>query len=241
MPIDDAVLASIVTIAHGAGNGVRSAARAAALGADVVEADIHSYHGRLEVRHLKTLGRLPLLWDRWYLAPGWRRRLLLPELAADLATSPGPAIMLDLKGHDQKLPSAVIEAIADLRKARRVLVCGQNWSLLEPFLDAADVEVLHSIGREEQLAAFDARPELRGAGISIHNRLLTQDIVARLKQRVPFITTWPINDGALLERVVGFGVTAITTDSERILAGIAQAKKNTAETPGYAAQHEGAG
>jgi glycerophosphoryl diester phosphodiesterase len=36
-------------------------------GADIIEADIHLFRGRLEVRHLKTVGPLPLFWDRWEL------------------------------------------------------------------------------------------------------------------------------------------------------------------------------
>ena len=56
--------------------------RAEALEPCLVEADLHLRRGRIEVRHLKTLGPLPLLWDRWRLAPGWRPRLELGALLA---------------------------------------------------------------------------------------------------------------------------------------------------------------
>jgi hypothetical protein len=61
-----------------------------------VEADLHLYAGRLEIRHLKTLGPLPILWDRWSLAPPWAPRLLLDRLLGAMA--PGTHLMLDLKG-----------------------------------------------------------------------------------------------------------------------------------------------
>jgi len=228
MPIDDGRLAALVTVAHGAGNSAWTAAKAGELGADIVEADIHAYRGRLEVRHLKTLGRLPLLWDRWYLAPDWRPRLVLSELAMELASAPGPAVMLDLKGRDPSLPAAVIEAIAGLREVRRVLVCGQNWALVDRFLAEPDIEVLHSIGTREQLAAFEARPEIRGDGVAIHQRLLNADVARRLRERVPFIATWPINDDATLARVIDYGVTAITTDSDDMVERVRAARDRIA-------------
>ena len=55
-----------VVIAHRAGNSLERLAGAGAV-ADVVEADVHLFRGRLEVRHAKTLGPFPRLWERWYL------------------------------------------------------------------------------------------------------------------------------------------------------------------------------
>ena len=54
------------------------------LGADLVEADVRLYRGRLEVRHLRTVGPLPILWDRWQLAAPRRRRLQLAELDGEV-------------------------------------------------------------------------------------------------------------------------------------------------------------
>lgn len=225
MPIDDERLGALVAIAHGAGNSAWTGAKAGELGADIVEADVHAYRGRIEVRHLKTLGRLPLLWDRWCLARGWGHRLVLSELAEELAASPGPAIMLDLKGSDPTLPGAVIEAIAELRGLRRVLVCGQNWTLVDQFIDVRGIDVLHSIGTPEQLAAFDARTDIRGDGISIHRKLLTASVARRLRERVRFVTTWPVNNDTVLERVLDYGVTAITTDRDEIIERIHAARR----------------
>ena len=55
----------LLAVAHRAGNSLSGLQRARELGVDVVEADVHLRRGRLEIRHLKTLGPLPWLWDRW--------------------------------------------------------------------------------------------------------------------------------------------------------------------------------
>ena len=60
-------------VAHRAGNDLGTLRRAEALAIPLVEADVHLRRGRIEVRHLKTLGPLPVLWDRWRLAPAGRR------------------------------------------------------------------------------------------------------------------------------------------------------------------------
>ena len=56
---------TLLAIAHRAGNSLAGLREANRLGADVIECDVHAYRGRLEVRHLKTAGPLPFLWDRW--------------------------------------------------------------------------------------------------------------------------------------------------------------------------------
>ena len=44
------------------------------------EADVHLFRGRLEVRHAKTLGPLPILWEKWYLLDRDAPRPLLGDL-----------------------------------------------------------------------------------------------------------------------------------------------------------------
>ena len=219
MPIEEADLAALTVVAHGAGNTFRMAERAAALGADVIEADLHWYGGRVEVRHLKIVRRAPfLLWDRWYLAPGWTKRLLLPEFAAKIGATPGPAVMLDLKGHDAKITDAVLAHLEELQAHREIWVCSPDWTLLEPLRDLPDLRVLHSIGTQPQLDAFFAgKVEGAIAGISVQRLILTADVMARLKERSPFIITWAVNDLPALEQVTSLGVSGITTDTERML------------------------
>jgi hypothetical protein len=67
-------------VAHRAGNDLARLRHAEDLGIPLIEADVHLFAGRLEVRHLQTVGPLPIFWDRWALAPPWAPRLLLAEL-----------------------------------------------------------------------------------------------------------------------------------------------------------------
>src|SRR5690348_2407672 len=98
-------------IAHRAGNDLARLRQAQRLGIAVVEADLHLYAGRIEVRHLKTLGPVPVLWDRWTLAPPWAPRLRLERLLA--AVGAHTELMLDLKGRDRRLPALVAAALGE--------------------------------------------------------------------------------------------------------------------------------
>src|SRR5437762_473370 len=98
-----------LTIAHRAGNDPARARLAIEAGVDVLEADVWRHRGRLEVRHTKTMGRIPLLWDRWSLERGWGARLELEALLELLP--PSSAIMLDLKGNAPELSGEVMRAL----------------------------------------------------------------------------------------------------------------------------------
>ena len=67
-------------VAHRAGNCLDRLREAERLGVALIEADVRLFHGRPEIRHLKTVGPLPLYWDRWALASPFRRSLTLSEL-----------------------------------------------------------------------------------------------------------------------------------------------------------------
>ena len=119
-------------VAHRAGNDLERLRAAEALRLPLVEADVHLFFGgRLEVRHRKTVGPIPILWDRWQLAPPWAPRMLLDELLSPPAG--GTELMLDLKGHDRRLPERVAWRDRVRVGPRRVTVCSQDWRLLEPF------------------------------------------------------------------------------------------------------------
>ncbi|MGI9157304.1 MAG: hypothetical protein ACR2FG_11830 [Marmoricola sp.] len=108
-----------LAIAHRAGNSLSALRGAVELGADVLEADVHAFRGRLEVRHSKSLGPLPWLWDKWELTSTSLAQLQLGELFA--ATDAGPTLMLDLKGPGG-VGIAVAEALSRRLAERPVLV-----------------------------------------------------------------------------------------------------------------------
>lgn len=202
---------SPLPIAHRAGNDLRVLGRAETLGLPLIEADVHLFHGRLEVRHLKTFGPIPVLWDRWKLASPFRPRLLLSELLAGAA--PQTELLLDLKGRDAGVGHAVLEAVrASGRTATSV--SARTWSLLEPFRGVAGVRSFHSIGRGDQLRALERRyGDADLAGVSIHARLLDAATVARLRRMTRTIITWPVGTLLHARRLGSWGVAGVITEN----------------------------
>ncbi|PFG73370.1 glycerophosphodiester phosphodiesterase [Tepidiforma thermophila] len=214
--------AGLFAIAHRAGNEPARLAEAVAAGARVVEADLWLHRGHIEVRHTKTAGPLPILWDRWELRPGWGPRLRLPEL---LELAPAHILLhLDLKGWDDRLGPAVRQAMAALAPGRPYLVSAQRWSLLAPFEAAEEALVVHSIGsarRFERLAGkLGGR---RAAAVAIHRELLTPERAERLHALSGAVLTWPVNDPALLGPLAALGVRGVISDSLAIVRAVAPA------------------
>jgi hypothetical protein len=189
-------------VAHRAGNDLARLRAAEALELPLVEADVHLFGGRLEVRHRKTVGPIPILWDRWELAPPWAPRLLLEEL---LEAAPATELMLDLKGHDRRLPSRVLAAIDAAGRPGRLTVCSQDWRLLEPMAGRPEIRIVHSVGNARQLARLPASV----TGVSIHERLLDARVVAELRRRAALVLTWPVESAAQARRLAGWGVQGL--------------------------------
>ena len=204
-------------VAHRAGNDLGILRRAEALGSRLVEADLHLRHGRVEVRHLKALGPLPLLWDRWYLAPGWRPRLGLAELLA--AVGPDTELLLDLKGVDRRLSRHVRAALGGPGRARRVTVCARHWRLLEPLRDLPGVRLVHSVGSHRQLRALRRRfAGRRLSGVSIHRDLLDPSTVGDLRTRADLLIAWPVSTAEEARRLGAWGVDGVITERFETLA-----------------------
>jgi glycerophosphoryl diester phosphodiesterase len=203
-------------VAHRAGNCLAELRASELLGTELVEADIRLYLGRLEVRHLRTVGPLPILWDRWQLAAPWCRRLQLRELLA--ATAPETELVLDLKGTKVCVAEKTLEAIVPFLGARRFTVCARAWPLLEPFA-GLPVRRLHSIGTESELRRFLERFGAdRLDGVSIHERLLRPDTVAALRSIADVVLTWTVNRPARASELVRLGVDGIVTDDVATLS-----------------------
>lgn len=202
-------------VAHRAGNDLTLLRRAVAAGAGLVEADVHLFRGRLEVRHLKTLGPLPVLWDRWYLAAPRRPRLELDALLR--AAGADTPLMLDLKGHDPRLPRRVLAALD--RAGADVTVCSRSWHLLKPFAGRPGVRVVHSVGSRRQLRALRRRfAGRRLGGISIHRRLLDPATVADLRERAELLVSWPVTTADEARRLWSWGVHGVISERVEALA-----------------------
>jgi glycerophosphoryl diester phosphodiesterase len=195
-------------VAHRAGNDLERLQRAEQLGVDLVEADVRLWRGRLEVRHLKTAGPLPILWDRWRLANPFTPRLELRDLLA--GAQPETELLLDLKGHNRRLAELVLDA---LPAARRVTVCARSLRLLEPFAGCEHVRLFQSIGSRRQLRALLGKTGgLAVDGVSIHERLLDERVVAELRRRSSIVMSWPVNSLQRAHELALLGVQGLISD-----------------------------
>jgi glycerophosphoryl diester phosphodiesterase len=231
----------VIAIAHRAGNSLETLRAANALGVDVVECDVHEHRGRLEVRHLKTAGPLPFLWDRWELAPASLPRLGLAELLE--ADEHGSTFMLDLKGrrastaialaralHDQVLGAGAVD---DGSPQRTILVCGRWWPSVEKVAELPFVRPVLSARNRGELARLRRRLAAGTPvhGVSVHRSLLTSPVVAQLHRHVEVVMTWPVNDVATLEAVLDVGVTGIISDDLDVLAELQVRQRDGSGAP----------
>ena len=209
-----------LTIAHHAGNDLAKLAKAFAAGVSYVEADVWLYRGRLEVRHAKTAGPLPILWDRWSLKPGWTKRLLLSEI---LAVSGRGPLFLDLKGQAEGLAEAVATAVTRARIDDTVAFSTPVWSHLDRLsVLLPQVPRFYTIGTLAQLS--ERRPRLEQGEIQavcINSRILTAEIASDLTTMgIQTIVTWGIKTEEEARRVLGWGVNGVTSSNLELLTAI---------------------
>src|SRR4029453_18658475 len=119
---------------------------------------IHLFRNELDARHEKTVGPLPIVWDRrrW---PAWNPpRQRFGEVLA--SAHPETTFYVDLKGWHRRLSRQVIAAL----EARPAYVVSPGaWWLLPPFRALDHVRVLHSIGAAWHLRWF----RLRRRGVAL--------------------------------------------------------------------------
>ena len=208
----------VLAVAHRAGNDLGHLRAALDLGVDVVEADVHSSRGRLEVRHSKVLG--PVLWDRrpWTVTRR-RRGLELDALVAALDSH--AAVMLDLKGVGP-VGRHVLAALTAARPAGQVLVCSRWWPaagrVRRRGLGAARARRARPRRAGPAAAAAADGPRRRTAS-PLHGSLLSAPVVAELRGRVERVMTWGVDDLDALERVTALGVNGVISDSAGGAAG----------------------
>jgi glycerophosphoryl diester phosphodiesterase len=208
---------SALAIAHRAGNSLAGLHEANALGVDIIECDVHHHRGRLEVRHLKTAGPLPFLWDRWELASAAAPRLGLRELFE--ADRHGTTFMLDLKGRAASTGPSVATLLHDVAGHRPVLACGRYWPAVERVAQLPFVLAVLSARNRVELSRLVRRLDTDRPvhGVSLHRSLLEGPLVARLHQHVEVVMTWPVNDVTTLDAVVALGIDGVISDEPPVL------------------------
>jgi glycerophosphoryl diester phosphodiesterase len=207
-------------IAHRYGNRLDALAAATGCGAQLIEIDVWYHRGRLEVGHDKTLGPIPLRWDRWSLALGRSRPL---SLAALLARFPeGVAPMFDLKGEHPALPDALLRATEDQLPHRPYAVSSQNWDFLDAFLGVGEARVIRSIGSEQAVARMRGDlPRWSGAGVGFNQELLTPSLIEEFAAGTPLIVTWTVNAIWRAQDLLRQGVGGIISDNLELIRRLA--------------------
>jgi glycerophosphoryl diester phosphodiesterase len=212
--------------AYGPDNSAIALAGALAAGVDGLEADVC----------MSADGGLVLLHDPWLphttglegfaherSARELRRAglLTLDDLLA--AAPPGIALQLDVKAHsDPALAARTVDALAARLRGVRgrhvevlsftVVACERAASLRLPAR-----LVIWADYAPRALARWAARHGVRG--VCIEHFLLSPTIVAAARAAGLSVTTGTVNDRVLLERVLGFGPDAVTTDAPHALRG----------------------
>ncbi|MBA3275374.1 MAG: glycerophosphodiester phosphodiesterase, partial [Chloroflexia bacterium] len=214
-----------LAIAHRAGNNLDAARAAIAAGVDMLEADVWPRLGRLEIRHVKSIGPLPIYWERWYIDSIGGRHVRLDELIEGLP--PDVRLFLDLKGLHPWLGRRVVNAIREIQKDLEIVVCGRNWRHLDPVARLPNVHIFYSIGDEKQLAnVWDRLGRQTNPAVSIHHRLLTEETVARFKNLGTTIIAWTVNDPAIARALFQLGVDGFTSDNREMLADIVSRREH---------------
>lgn len=206
-------------IAHRGGNLVESVAASLAV-ADAIEIDVHTFLGRLEVRHAKVIWPFPIRWEQWYLVP---RSDPLPTLAEILAVVPdGSHLWLDLKGLTPQFTRRVLAAAGD---RHRLTVSARAWWILGPALRHPEIRVMRSVGNRFQrwlvalppLRPATADPECR-RGVVLHERLADGPSVARLRRHWAPVVTWAVEDLERIGTLAAAGVDGVIADDLALIA-----------------------
>lgn len=209
-------------IGHRFGNELDRLDEARAARVDLIETDVHLYKGRLEVRHMKTLGPIGLLWDGPRLGNPFAPRLQLETVMA--ALQPDDELMLDLKpvvdgrGSGKKMAAAIIEAREREMPGRPVTVCSRKWDYLPHFAEQESLRIVYSCGSTSERDRLLTSPR-RLDGVSIRLDLITPEVGRRLRERTDLVMSWGIDDLDDLERARALGVSGIITDYPSLIRG----------------------
>jgi glycerophosphoryl diester phosphodiesterase len=208
----------VLAIAHRSGNTVAGLREALDLGVDLVEADVHAYRGRLEVRHLRSSGGLPWLWDRDSLVH--RRHhphLELSELVDALGDD--HRLMIDLKGLHPRLASSVATVLREIAPERELTVCTKAWWMLDAF--DVPVRLVCSAASRRGLARLRRRVASRPAhGVSVRQSLLTPQIVRELHDATGLVMSWTVDTSQALAQARALGVDGVISKDLDLLAGV---------------------
>lgn len=207
-----------LTSAHRAGNRIRDAIHADRLGIDLIETDVWLRDEDLDVRHMHRLGPLPILWERWRVRldiRGLKLHMLLRALEDDAL------LFLDLKGEEPDLGTAIVDELRKHAPNMRVALCGRHYPQLDPLVGQPGVTIFYSVGEEKEWAeAWPRLERMEWPALSIHRKLVTPEVMARLKAMNATVISWNVETHEEAARLYTMGVDGFTSDNVDLLADI---------------------
>lgn len=210
--------------AHRAGNSRKQALRAIEAGADLLETDIWLHKGRLELRHKQTLGPIPILWEKWSIAPGWTPRYTLRDLLQDVPEE--ILLFLDFKGSEIDLGPKVLKELQHSAPDRVVAICGRNYPQLQTIAEASNIICFYSVGDEEEwpeaqrLIAASDYPAL-----SIESSLATPERINWINDIGGTVVCWNVESEQQMHELRALGVHGFTTDNHDLIARIRELRE----------------
>lgn len=209
----------MLAIAHRTPPTPAACAALGAAGATVFEIDVQTIGGDLVVSHyLPVHPRVPRLRRDRVRFTVRRRGRAEPAVAAAVEALPADAeILLDLKVDTGPAANALAELVATTGPdPARCYASTKAWATL-PALAAAGYRTWRTIADPAALRAALALPELPDHAVTVRHTLLTAEVMSALRQRVPRVVTWTVNDPARARQVMDLGVDGVTTDSPEVL------------------------
>ena len=200
-----------LVIAHRAANDLRALRFFQGLDVDFVEGDVWLHGRRLEMRHARSWG--PLRVERWKLTPPWLPRTCLADALTTLRPETG--LMLDLKGHDLRLPRALGEALAG--QSRPLIVSAADWRLLGALPVNLDALRAYTVEDAPGLRALENLAPGGDGGVSVRLQLLDSALVSRMHVRGWLIIAWPVCSETELGRLLEWGVDGIVSKEPSVL------------------------
>jgi glycerophosphoryl diester phosphodiesterase len=200
-------------IAHRAGN-LADLVGPAAEACSAIEVDVHLFRNRLEVRHAKILlWPLGRLWEKWELMPADAPRPTLDEIMEHVPDE--VHVWFDLKGFTTRLPRAVHRAVGD--RAEVTYSC-RSWWVLGWVRRHTTARTMRSVAtRWQRWLVVRLRAHGPGHGVAIHERLLHDDWIARLRDVTPTVIAWGVHDRARAEELRDAGVAGLILDDLELI------------------------
>lgn len=218
----------VFAIAHNAGDSLASTREALEHGADVIEIDVVSLDGRLYAAHDTP--------ERWYSSYVFRGPSLeqVWRASADAA-----AVEFDLKESSSIFIDRVIAFLQAHQGEQDVIISSPDPMILAQFAERTpEVYLLLSIGTVLRLNTMQQDPaRLAGVdGVSIRASLLDRGLVEWFAKQKLLVMAWTVDDLATVNRLVEWGVDAITTNNLNLMELLGSDNPETLRLDRYRAE-----